>query len=849
MSEDNMNNFTPRAQQVLALARKEADRFNHNFVGTEHLLLGLIKLGQGVAVNVLQRMGLDLENVRQEVEKEVRGGGEGKVSGNIPYTPRVKKVLSLAAKEAKALNHTYVGTEHILLGLLREGDGVAAKVLKNLDIDIEQCRQEILKELDPGFQQNEGEEPPSESAAAAAAAAEGVKAGQKSEAGKKELKTPALKAFGRDLTELAKKGEMDPVIGRAQEIERVIQILCRRTKNNPVLLGEAGVGKTAIVEGLAQEIARGNVPELLATKRVVTLDLALMVAGTKYRGQFEERIKAVMDEIKKAKNVILFIDELHTIVGAGSAEGTMDASNIFKPALSRGEMQIVGATTLNEYRKYIEKDSALERRFQTVKVEPPNVEDAITILNGLKPKYEEHHKAEFTAEAIRSCVTLSDRYITARFLPDKAIDVMDEAGSRARIAAMQRPPDVKDIEAEIELLKQQKEQAIKDQDFEGAARLRDREKASKERLDKTLADWKISKDERRVRVTDDDILQVVSKWTGIPLQRMGQTESQKLLNVEVELAKVVIGQKDAVLALAKSLRRARADLKDPKRPIGCFALLGPTGVGKTLLARTLAEQMFGSVQNLIQMDMSEYMEKFTVSRLIGSPPGYVGHEEGGQLTEKVRRQPYSVVLFDEIEKAHPDVMNMLLQILEEGKLTDSLGRTVDFRNTIILLTSNVGSDVLRKNNTMGFAKQSEATDYEAMRSKTLDEAKKFFRPEFLNRLDDIVVFRMLGKPELEVILELEIKKVVERIARRNVQIVLDAKAKDFLIEKGFDPQYGARPMRRAVERYLEDPLAEEILKGTLNDGAPVDVTAEKERLVFVQRAPDVSGETTLTPGA
>ena len=849
MSEDNMNNFTPRAQQVLALARKEADRFNHNFVGTEHLLLGLIKLGQGVAVNVLQRMGLDLENVRQEVEKEVRGGGEGKVSGNIPYTPRVKKVLSLAAKEAKALNHTYVGTEHILLGLLREGDGVAAKVLKNLDIDIEQCRQEILKELDPGFQQNEGEEPPSESAAAAAAAAEGVKAGQKSEAGKKELKTPALKAFGRDLTELAKKGEMDPVIGRAPEIERVIQILCRRTKNNPVLLGEAGVGKTAIVEGLAQEIARGNVPELLTAKRVITLDLALMVAGTKYRGQFEERIKAVMDEIKKAKNVILFIDELHTIVGAGSAEGTMDASNIFKPALSRGEMQIVGATTLNEYRKYIEKDSALERRFQTVKVEPPNVEDAITILTGLKPKYEEHHKAEFTDDAIRSCVTLSDRYITARFLPDKAIDVMDEAGSRARIAAMQRPPDVKDIEAEIETLKLQKEQAIKDQDFEGAARLRDREKSSKERLEKTLVDWKISKDERRVSVTDDDILQVVSKWTGIPLQRMGQTEAQKLLNVEVELAKVVIGQKDAVLALAKSLRRARADLKDPKRPIGCFALLGPTGVGKTLLARTLAEQMFGSVQNLIQMDMSEYMEKFTVSRLVGSPPGYVGHEEGGQLTEKVRRQPYSVVLFDEIEKAHPDVMNMLLQILEEGKLTDSLGRTVDFRNTIILLTSNVGSDVLRKNNTMGFAKQSDASDYEAMRSKTLDEAKKFFRPEFLNRLDDIVVFRMLGKPELEVILELEIKKVVERIARRNVQILLDAKAKDFLIEKGFDPQYGARPMRRAVERYLEDPLAEEILKGTLSDGLPVDVTAEKDRLVFVQRAPTVSDETTLTPGA
>ena len=837
MSEENMNNFTPRAQQVLALARKEADRFGHNFVGTEHLLLGLIKLGQGVAVNVLQRMGLDLEMVRQEVEKEVRGGVEGKVSGNIPYTPRVKKVLSLAAKEAKALNHTYVGTEHILLGLLREGDGVAAKVLKNLDVDIEQCRQEILKELDPGFQQNEGAPAEEQSEEKN----DPVKAGGKSEGGKKEQKTPALKAFGRDLTELAKKGEMDPVIGRASEIERVIQILCRRTKNNPVLLGEAGVGKTAIVEGLAQEIAKGNVPELLATKRVITLDLALMVAGTKYRGQFEERIKAVMDEIRKAKNVILFIDELHTIVGAGSAEGTMDASNIFKPALSRGEMQIVGATTLNEYRKYIEKDSALERRFQTVKVEPPSVDDAITILHGLKPKYEDHHKAQFSDDAISACVKLSDRYITARFLPDKAIDVMDEAGSKARIGAMQRPPNVKEQEAEIEALKQKKEQAIKDQDFEGAAQLRDQEKAAKERLDKVLAEWKTNKDERRVQIGEDEILQVVAKWTGIPLQRMGQSETQKLLTVEIELGKVVVGQKDAVVALAKSLRRARADLKDPKRPIGCFALLGPTGVGKTLLARTLAEQMFGSVQNLIQLDMSEYMEKFTVSRLIGSPPGYVGYEEGGQLTEKVRRQPYSVVLFDEIEKAHPDVMNMLLQILEEGKLTDSLGRVVDFRNTIILLTSNVGSDVLRKNNIMGFAKASDSADYETMRGKTLDEAKKFFRPEFLNRLDDIIVFRTLGKPELVSILELEIKKVLERIARKNVRIVFDDKSKDFLIEKGFDPQYGARPMRRAVERYLEDPLAEEILRGTLIEGEPVQVTVEADKLRFVQEHSAAAG--------
>ena len=837
MSEESLNNFTPRAQQVLALARKEADRFNHNFVGTEHLLLGLIKLGQGVAVNVLQKMGLDLETVRQEVEKEVRGGGEAKSGGNIPYTPRVKKVLALAAKEAKALNHTYVGTEHILLGLLREGDGVAAKVLRNLEVDIEQCRQEILKELDPQFQASEEEGGEKESSPETVEAGKAPTRGDKN----KDQKTPALKAFGRDLTEIAKKGDMDPVIGRSSEIERVIQILCRRTKNNPVLLGEAGVGKTAIVEGLAQEIAKGNVPELLAAKRVITLDLALMVAGTKYRGQFEERIKAVMDEIKKAKNVILFIDELHTIVGAGSAEGTMDASNIFKPALSRGELQLVGATTLTEYRKYIEKDSALERRFQTVKVEQPSVEDAIAILTGLKSKYEDHHKAEFTSDAVEACVKLSDRYITARFLPDKAIDVLDEAGSKARIGAMQRPPNIKEIEAEIESLRQKKEQAIKDQDFEGAAQLRDHEKSAKERLEKTLADWKTAKDEKRVVVTEDDILQVVAKWTGIPLKRMGQSDMQKLLAIEDELAKLVVGQKDAVAALAKALRRARTDLKDPKRPIGCFALLGPTGVGKTLLARTLAEQMFGSNQALIQLDMSEYMEKFTVSRLIGSPPGYVGYEEGGQLTEKVRRQPYSVVLFDEIEKAHPDVTNMLLQILEEGKLTDSLGRVVDFRNTIVLLTSNVGSEALRKQGSMGFSKSSDDASYETMRVRVLDEAKKFFRPEFLNRLDDIVVFRSLGKPELNIILDLEITKVLERIRRKNVTVILDDKAREFLIEKGFDPQYGARPMRRAIEKHLEDPLADEILRGTLMDGQPVTVTADTEKLIFKQRSEATEG--------
>jgi len=823
MSDEAMNNFTPRAQQVLALARKEADRFNHNFVGTEHLLLGLIKLGQGVAVNVLQKLGLDLETVRMEVEKQVGTGPDQKMIGNIPYTPRVKKVLALAAKEAKALNHTYVGTEHILLGLLREGDGVAARVLKNLDVDIEQTRQEILKELDPNFAaQEEG--------------ASGESSSEKPAPEKKgEIKTPALKAFGRDLTEIARKGEMDPVIGRKNEIERVIQILCRRTKNNPVLLGEAGVGKTAIVEGLAQEIAAGNVPELLREKRVITLDLALMVAGTKYRGQFEERIKAVMDEIRRSKNIILFIDELHTIVGAGSAEGTMDASNIIKPALSRGELQCIGATTLTEYRKYIEKDAALERRFQAVKVEAPSIEEAILILKGLRQKYEDHHKAEFTDKAIEASVKLSDRYITDRYLPDKAIDLMDEAGSRARIGTMTRPPQVKGLEGEIEEIKTKKERAIKNQDFEGAASMRDKEKHAKERLEAVLKEWRTTREEKRVKVDEEDILHVVSKWTGIPLQRMEQGEMSRLLSVEGEMAKVVIGQREAVSALCKALRRSRADLKDPRRPIGTFALLGPTGVGKTLLAKTLAEQLFGDSKALIQLDMSEYMEKFNVSRLIGSPPGYVGYEEGGQLTEQVRRKPYSVVLFDEIEKAHPDVWNMLLQILEEGKLTDNVGRVVNFRNTIILMTSNVGSDTIKRQTTMGFSPISDETSYEKMREKIMDEARKTFRPEFLNRLDDIIVFRALTKPDLVEILDLEISKVMERLKARNIILVLDEKAKDFLVGKGYDPAYGARPMRRAVERSLEDPLAEEILKGSFHEGEPVQVSAEGDHLTFSQK--------------
>ncbi|MEY2561443.1 MAG: ATP-dependent Clp protease ATP-binding subunit ClpC [Verrucomicrobiota bacterium] len=812
-----MNNFTPRAQQVLALARKEADRFNHNYVGTEHLLLGLIKLGQGVAVNVLQKMGLDLETVRMEVEKQVGSGPETKMVGNIPYTPRVKKVLALAGKEAKALNHSYVGTEHILLGLLREGEGVAARVLKSLEVDIERTRNEILKELDPNFTPPESEQ-------------EGN--GEPS-SGKKDVKTPALRAFGRDLTELAKKGELDPVIGRHNEIERVIQVLCRRTKNNPVLLGEAGVGKTAIAEGLAQEIASGNVPELLRDKKVVTLDLALMVAGTKYRGQFEERIKAVMDEIRRSKNVILFIDELHTIVGAGSAEGAMDASNIIKPALSRGELQCVGATTLNEYRKYIEKDAALERRFQTVKVEAPTIEETILILKGLRPKYEQHHKAKLTDEALETAVKLSERYITGRFLPDKAIDVMDEAGARARINAMTRPPDVKEIEKEIEEIRVEKEAAIKAQDFEKAASLRDKEKQTKEKLDGILARWREEREEKEVLVTADDMMHIISKVTGVPLQRMEQKETQKLLAMEAELRQRVIGQDEAVTAISKALRRSRADLKDPKRPIGSFVFLGPTGVGKTFLARTLAEFMFGDADALIQIDMSEYMEKFTASRLIGSPPGYVGYEEGGQLSEAVRRRPYSVVLFDEVEKAHPDVMHLLLQILEEGKVTDSLGRKIDFRNTIIIMTSNAGAELIRRQTTMGFGAPTDSSDYNSMRDKILEETKRVFKPEFLNRLDEIIVFHTLSKPDLLQIVDLEVDKVKRRLKRKEIEIVLDEPAHEFVINKGYDPTYGARPMRRAVERYLEDPLAEELLKGTVKAGDIVEVTvAGEDKLGF-----------------
>ena len=805
---------------MLALARKEADRFHHNYIGTEHLLLGLINLGQGVAVNVLQKMGLDLDTVRQAVDEQVGLGPEAKPSGNIPYTPRVKKVLALAGKEAKSLNHSYVGTEHILLGLLREGEGVAARVLKSLDVDVDRCRNEILSELDPNFASSEEKE----------SSVVGGDADEPEEKGK-DVKTPALKAFGRDLTELAKKGDLDPVVGRSAEIRRVTQVLCRRTKNNPVLIGEAGVGKTAIVEGLAQQIAGGLVPENLIDKKVVTLDLALMVAGTKYRGQFEERIKAVMDELRKAKNIIIFIDELHTIVGAGAAEGAMDASNIFKPALSRGELQCIGATTLAEHRKYIEKDSALDRRFQSVKVEAPSIEDTVKILQGIRSKYEDHHNVNYTDKSLEAAAKLTDRYVTGKFLPDKAIDAIDEAGARSRMESMQRPQEIEDLSDEIKEICASKESAISDQNFEDAAEARDKEKKLRAKRERVLESWKKNREQNRADVNEDDMLQVVADWTGIPLNRMESKESKKLLQLEEELREQVVGQYFATQVVSKALRRSRADLKDPKRPIGSFMFLGPTGVGKTHLAKVLSERIFGDQESLIQVDMSEYMEKHAVSRMIGSPPGYVGHDEGGQLTEAIRRRPYSVILFDEIEKAHPDVAQILLQILEDGRLTDSLGRKVDFRNTILIMTSNVGAEILQRNTSLGFSVSNAEQDFEKIKEKILEEAKKIFKPEFLNRLTEIVIFRQLFKEHMTAIVELELEKVSERLKERKLKLDVSKEAKDFLIEHGYDKKLGARPLRRAVERYLEDNLAEALLAGDIRKSVPIQVLLHEDEKI------------------
>ncbi|MDA0576897.1 MAG: ATP-dependent Clp protease ATP-binding subunit [Verrucomicrobia bacterium] len=823
---NGFHNFTPRAQRVVKLAQKEADTFNHPYVGTEHLLLGLIALGEGVAVNVLERMGVSLEKVRMEVERAVGQGPETKTVGNIPFTPRSKKVLQLAMAEAQSLNHTYVGTEHILLGLLHEGEGVAAQVLRNLGVDLENARIEVMRELDPEFESGE-DEPEEQQAAPASAEA------RKEEPAK--TKTPALNTFGRDLTELARRDELDPVIGRKEEIERVIQILCRRNKNNPVLLGEAGVGKTAVVEGLARAIIAGDVPEIMRDKKVITLDLALMIAGTKYRGQFEERIKAVMDEIRTARNIVLFIDELHTIVGAGSAEGAMDASNIIKPALARGELQCIGATTLNEFRKFIEKDAALERRFQSVRVNEPSIEETIEILKGIRERYEKHHRAKYTDEALDAAVRLTARYQPGRFLPDKAIDAIDEAGARVNILSTTRSPDLREKEAAIEEIRKRKEAAIKAQHFETAAELRDQEKKEREKLEETVKQWR-ERNAADVRsVTEEDVAAVVSKSSGVPLKKMEGAELARLLDMEQVLSKSVVGQRLAVEAISKALRRSRADLKDPRRPIGSFIFLGPTGVGKTLLAKALAEFMFDDPEALIQIDMSEFMEKFTVSRLVGSPPGYVGHEEGGQLTEKVRRRPYSVVLFDEVEKAHPDVMHMLLQILEEGKLTDSFGRQVDFRNTIVILTSNLGYDSSKKSAGLGFANQSNSANHEQLRAQLIDEAKRVFKPELLNRFDDLIVFHQLTKEDVGQILDLELRKVRDRLQGRGKILRLTKGARDYLIEKGFDVAFGARPLRRAVERFLEDPIAEELLRGKLGNASTIDVSLSNAQLKFTVR--------------
>ncbi|MCT4595389.1 MAG: ATP-dependent Clp protease ATP-binding subunit [Anaeromicrobium sp.] len=808
---DIFSKFTQKAQRAVLLAQKSAENFKHKYVGTEHILVGLLKEDTGAAYKVLTNLGIKVSYIEEKIERLV-GSGDNTFTKLLGFTPRSKKVFELSIVEARRLNHNYVGTEHILLGLLKEGEGIGARLLLDGGLEIPKVRNEIMK-----FLGNE-------------------KSSLKEGSQQVQKNTPTLNEYGRDLTDMAKEDKLDPVIGREREIERVVQILSRRTKNNPCLIGEPGVGKTAIAEGLAQKIVEGNIPEILRDKRVVTLDLASMIAGAKYRGEFEDRLKRVMEELRKAQNVILFIDEMHNIIGAGGAEGAIDASNILKPALARGEIQTIGATTIDEYRKHVEKDSALERRFQPITIEEPTVDETIEILKGLRDKYEAHHRVKITDSALRACAELSSRYITDRFLPDKAVDLMDEASSKIRLRIATQPPELKDLEEKIEVLCKEKEAAVSQQDFERAASLRDKERSAKEELENRKTDWK--KYQSSGIVTEEEIAQTVSDWTGVPVKKLAQEESQRLLNMENILHRRVIGQNEAVDAVSRAVKRARVGLKDPKKPIGSFIFLGPTGVGKTELSKALAESLFGDEDSIVRVDMSEYMEKHAVSRLVGSPPGYIGHDEGGQLTEAVRRKPYSVVLFDEIEKAHPDVFNILLQILDDGRLTDSKGKVVNFKNTVIIMTSNVGAQTIKKQKTLGFAglvEDEKKNEYENMKENVMIELKRKFRPEFLNRIDDIIVFHQLDQEDILKIVDLMVENLKKRMESLGIGMDITAPAKKLLGEKGYDKEYGARPLKRTITKLLEDGLSEELLKGTIRGGDMVVVKVENGKISFKKK--------------